>query len=68
MRGGDDAHVDGDLLLSADRLDASLLERAQQLRLQLERELADLVEEQGAVVRALERAFAVVVGTGERAL
>ena len=64
---GDDAHVDGDLLLPADRLDAALLERAQQLRLQIDRQLADLVEEQRAAVGALERALAIRVGAGERA-
>src|SRR2546423_1853450 len=46
----------------------SELEHAQQLRLQLERQLADLVEEQRAAARALERAGAPAIGAGERAL
>ena len=56
---GDDAHVDGDDLRAADAADLALLERAQQLRLQLERQLADLVEEQRAAVRLFEAADAL---------
>ena len=44
------------------------LERAQQLGLELERQLADLVEEQGAAVGLLERAGARAIGAGEGAL
>jgi hypothetical protein len=43
----------------------ALLERAQEPRLQVERQLADLVEEQGAAVGLLEFAEVFVVGAGE---
>src|SRR5690606_33096886 len=52
----------------AERLDLALLHGAQHLRLQHDRELADLVEEQRAAVRLLELADLVKRGTGERAL
>ena len=41
---------------AADRLDLPSLQRAEKLRLQLERQLADLVEEDGAAVGLLEGA------------
>src|SRR6266542_2870920 len=40
--GGDDAHVDLDGLVGADAADLALLERAQELGLQIERQLAEL--------------------------
>jgi hypothetical protein len=46
----------------------SLLEHAQQLGLQIERQLAELVEEHGAAARELERALARRDRAGERAL
>ena len=48
VRRGDDAHVDCRLRPGADRPYRALLEDAQQLRLQSERHVADLVEEDGA--------------------
>ena len=54
--GGDDAHVDRDGSCAAEPAHHARLERAQQLRLQLERQLADLVEEERAAVGALEGA------------
>ena len=51
----------------ADAADLARLERAQQLRLELERQLADLVEEHRAAVGRLEGAGAVAVGAGEGA-
>ena len=45
---GDDARVERQLLVAADRADRALLQGAQQLRLHAQRHLADLVEEQGA--------------------
>ena len=57
--GGDDAHVDACARSRADALDLALLQRAQQLRLQRERQLADLVEEQRAAVGDLELAGAI---------
>ena len=45
-----------------------LLERGQQLGLEMERQIADFVEEQGAVVGRLEPPHAVAGGAGEGAL
>ena len=44
--GGDDADVDLDRLGAAEALDHPLLEHAQELDLDLQRQVADLVEEQ----------------------
>ena len=54
----DDAHVDRDLLAAADALDHAVLQEAQQLRLQRQRHVADLVEEQRAAVGDLDLADA----------
>src|SRR5207244_7919542 len=59
--------LDLDLLRRADALDLAVLEHAQQLHLYAERQLADLVQEDGAAVRRLEEALAVAVGAGEGA-
>ena len=56
--GGDDAHVDLRGCVGADAAHLARLEHAQQLRLQRQRQLADLVEEQRAAVGLLERAGA----------
>ena len=48
--GGDDAHVHGASGPAADRGDVLLLHEAQEAALRLERQLADLVEQQRAVV------------------
>ena len=66
--GRDDAHVHPRRPLGADRVDLALLQRAQQLDLHVERQLADLVEEQDAAVRLLELAQVLVGGAGEAAL
>jgi hypothetical protein len=66
--GSDDADVElagGGL---ADAGDLAFLQRAQELDLGGEGELAELVEEQGAAVGGLEDAFVVGDGAGERAL
>ena len=68
MRRRHDAHVDRRRLRRADADDLVRLEHAQQLRLQLQRQLADLVEEHRAAVGALEHAGAPLGGAGERAL
>ncbi len=49
----DDACVDRDRLAPADALEAMLLEEAQQLRLQLRRQLAGLVQKNGAAIGCL---------------
>ena len=66
--GGDDPGVDLDGLGVADALELALLEDAEQLHLELGRGAVDLVEEDGAGVRRLEPAGAVLDGAGERAL
>ena len=53
---GDDAHVHANRLAAADRLELLFLEHAQELDLGLERQLADLVEEQRSAVGDLEPA------------
>ena len=63
----DQAEVDRDRLVAAEALEAPLLEHAQQLGLRDERHVADLVEEQRAVVGQLEAARLAIVRAGERA-
>ena len=68
VRRADDAHVDRDLVAAADALDHALLQEAQQLGLQRERQVADLVEEQRAAVGRLDLADRLPCRAGERAL
>ena len=63
----DDADVDVDRARTAEAFDLPFLEHAQQPRLQLERQLADLVEEDRAAVRQLEPADLAGVRAGEGA-
>ena len=65
---GDDAHVDLDRLDPAEPHELALLDDAQQLGLRLERDVADLVEEDRALVGELEQALLRVDRAGERAL
>src|SRR5579859_2313268 len=65
--GRHDAHVDFLRAAAADPPDLAVAERPQELGLQIERKLADLVEEQRASVGALERSFAIARGSGEGA-
>ena len=58
--GADDAHVDRDAVASADALDDAVLQEAQQLRLQGQRHVADLVEEDRAAVGLLELALGLL--------
>src|SRR5437016_5657698 len=67
VRRGDDPDVAPDRLRAADPLELLLLEHAQELRLEVERQVTDLVEEQGAAVRELETADPSRDGTGEGA-
>ena len=64
---GDDADVDRQVVVAADTTDLAALERAQELGLEREAELADLVEQDGATVRGLKHADAALVCAGERA-
>ncbi len=66
--GRDDARVDGAFRRAADAADRAVLERAEQVGLELERELADLVEEERAVGGLEEVAVARFGRAGERAL
>ena len=68
VRGADDAHIHRDFLATADALDLALLEETQQLGLQRHRQVADLVEEQGAAVRGFDLAECLLHGTGESPL
>ena len=54
--GGDEAELHLDRLAAADPLDLAFLDRAQQLGLQVELQIADLVEEERAAVGQLELA------------
>ena len=65
--GADHAQVELDRLLAADPLDLVLLERAQDLALQVHRQITDLVEEERPAVGQLELAQLLLVGAGERA-
>ena len=55
-------------LAPADPPDLALLQHPEQLGLEVERQVADLVEQQRALVGQLEQAGAVGGGAGERAL
>src|SRR5258705_13982602 len=61
-------HVEAHCIDAADAVDFALLEDAQQLRLELERQIADLVEKDGAAVGLLEAADAHLASVGEGAL
>ena len=67
MRRGEHADVDVDRAAAADARERAALEHAEQRGLDVERQLADLVEQHGAAVRALERAGAALIRAGERA-
>src|SRR6185312_17223270 len=62
----DDARVEALIAIGADGLGLPVLDGAQQARLQVERELADLVDEQGAAIGLDEQTLACVLGAGER--
>ena len=67
MRRGDHAHVDADQLAPADAEELALGQHAQQARLQRQRHVADLVEEQRAAVGLFETADVALLRAGERA-
>ena len=63
----DHARVDANRGGAADGLDLAVLQRAEELGLQVDRQLADLVEKQRAAIGRDEQAAFGGVGTGERA-
>src|SRR5690606_31976939 len=63
--GADDPHVHRDLGLTAEAAELFLLQYPQEFRLQLDGELAHLVEKERTAVRQLEAAEAALVGPGE---
>ena len=63
----DDAHVDGARRVVADAFVLPLLEYAEQLGLEVEREVADLVEEDRALLGEPEASGAIAHRPGERA-
>src|SRR5207237_1411007 len=68
IRRGDDADVDFHLLRPPHAIEAPLVERPEQLALELERELSDLVEKKGTPCRKLHEPELALVGARERAL
>ena len=64
---GDDAHVDADRGLAADAVELALGEHPQEPRLERQRHVADLVEEERAAVGLLEAAAALRIRPGEGA-
>ena len=65
--GGDDAHVDVDGRELAERVDLARFEEPQELGLKVETEVANLVEEQGAVLGGPDEALVVAIGAREGA-
>ena len=68
MRGGDDPHVDRDRARTSETFDRPLLQDAQQLHLDFERQVADFVEKDGRMVGQLKPANLPRQRAGERAL
>ena len=68
MGRADDPRVDRDRLAAADPLDHALLQEAQQLHLQRQRNVANLVEEQRAAIGLLDLALGGLDCAGERPL
>ena len=68
-RGGDDPHLGAARLLAlADPRELPLIEDPKQLALEHQRQLTDLVDEQGPAVGGLEHAALIALGARERAL
>src|SRR5436305_229147 len=55
--GGDDPDIDPDRLDPAEAHEIALLDHPEQLRLRLERHVANLVEEDAAAIREIEKSF-----------
>ena len=65
--GGDDAHVDADQFAAADAEELALGQHAQQARLQRQRHVADLVQEQAAAIGLFEAPDVPALRAGEGA-
>ncbi len=65
--GGDQPYIGLNQFIAAQTFEFLLLENAQQLRLQFQRHIADLIEEQRAFVRQFETADALGAGAGKSA-
>jgi len=68
MRGGHHADIDIDCFLSAEALYFTVFEDPQDFRLQVKGHVADLIEEQSALVRALDASHFSLFRVGERPL
>src|SRR5205085_4371106 len=66
--GSEHAHVHMERVVDADALHLAFLQHTQELRLDVKRQLSDLVEEQRRAVCGAELAEPFFVGSGERAL
>src|SRR5258706_5348909 len=64
VRRGDDSDIHSAGAIFAEFFELPLLQHAQQLALQLQRDLADFVEEQGAAVGQLEPADTILHSAG----
>ncbi len=62
LRGADDTHIHAHHLVAAERHHLAILDHVQQPRLQCERHVADLVQEQRAAVRLQNAAHAALAG------
>ena len=58
--GRDDTHIDPDYAIAAQRLQLALLQDPKQLGLQRQRQLADLIQQQGAAIRHHEVATVIM--------
>src|SRR5438093_6234747 len=67
MRGCQDPDVHRSLLIAADPLNVFFLEHPQQFDLRAQAQVADFIEEEGAVIRLLKAADTASVCPGERA-
>ena len=66
--GSDDANVDRDRMAGPDPLDRLLLQKAEKVRLDVEREVADLVEEDRSAASRFDAPKLALVGAGEGSL
>ena len=65
--GGDDADVHPDILHAADFSEGRFLNQPQELGLQVDRQVAYFVEEEGPAVGHFDQSLLVAAGVGERA-